>query len=267
MGERQRVEIVKTLYRGAEILLLDEPTAVLDAAGGRRARSSRCAAMTAAGKAVVFISHKLGEVMDVSDRVTVMRNGRVTGAVRTADTTARELARMMVGRDVDLSPRRGSAPPGRPLLRLTGVSYVEGEHARIDDVTIEVRAGEIVGVAGVAGNGQRELGELIAGMLRPTRGRIEVDGIDVTGRGPRRARAAGVAFVPEDRLGTGLAPSLSITENLLLTRKRSFFVNRRKAAADARAMIGRFDIKAPGPDSPTRVLSGGNAQKVLVAAS
>ena len=125
--------------------------------------------------------------------------------------------------------------------------------------------GEIVGVAGVAGNGQRELGELIAGMLRPTRGRIEVDGTDVTGRGPRRARAAGVAFVPEDRLGTGLAPSLSITENLLLTRKRSFFVNRRKAAADARAMIGRFDIKAPGPDSPTRVLSGGNAQKVLVA--
>jgi len=117
----------------------------------------------------------------------------------------------------------------------------------------------------VAGNGQRELGELVAGMLRPTRGRIEVDGTDVTGRGPRRARAAGVAFVPEDRLGTGLAPSLSITENLLLTRKRSFFVNRRKAAADARAMIGRFDIKAPGPDSPTRVLSGGNAQKVLVA--
>ena len=195
-----------------------------------------------------------------------MRNGRVTGAVRTADTTARELARMMVGRDVDLSPRRGSAPPGRPLLRLTVCRMSRAEHAWIDDVTIDVRA-EIVGVAGVAGNGQRELGELIAGMLRPTRGRIEVDGIDVTGRGPRRARAAGVVFVPEDRLGTGLAPLLSITENLLLTRKRSFFVNRRKAAADAWAMIGRFDIKAPGPDSPTRVLSGGNAEKVLVAAS
>jgi simple sugar transport system ATP-binding protein len=264
VGERQRVEIVKTLYRGAEILLLDEPTAVLTPQEAD-ALFVTVRAMTAAGKAVVFISHKLGEVMDVSDRVTVMRNGRVTGAVRTPDTTARELARMMVGRDVDLSPRRASAPPGRPLLRLTGVSYVEGEHARIDDVTIEVRAGEIVGVAGVAGNGQRELGELIAGMLRPTRGRIEVDGTDVTGRGPRRARAAGVAFVPEDRLGTGLAPSLSITENLLLTRKRSVFVNRRKAAADARAMIGRFDIKAPGPDAPTRVLSGGNAQKVLVA--
>ena len=264
MGERQRVEIVKTLYRGAEILLLDEPTAVLTPQEAD-ALFVTVRAMTAAGKAVVFISHKLGEVMDVSDRVTVMRNGRVTGAVRTADTTTRARADDGRTRRRSVAASRVGAAGSAATAAHWCVLCRGGAPRRIDDVTIEVRAGEIVGVAGVAGNGQRELGELIAGMLRPTRGRIEVDGTDVTGHGPRRARAAGVAFVPEDRLGTGLAPSLSITENLLLTRKRSFFVNRRKAAADARAMIGRFDIKAPGPDSPTRVLSGGNAQKVLVA--
>ncbi len=264
VGERQRVEIVKTLYRGAEVLLLDEPTAVLTPQEAD-ALFSTVRAMCAAGKAVVFISHKLGEVMEVSDRITVMRNGRVTGDVRAADTDRRELARLMVGRDVDLSPRRASREPEAPLLRVTGlVLETDGQRA-LDGVDLDVRAGEILGVAGVAGNGQRELAETIAGLRSPTAGRVEVCDVDVSGRGPRAARRAGLAFVPEDRLGTGLSPSLTIAENLLLTRPRRFFVNRRRAAAEAREVLDRFDIKASGPDAVTRVLSGGNAQKVLLA--
>jgi simple sugar transport system ATP-binding protein len=183
-----------------------------------------------------------------------MRNGRVTGDVRAADTDARELARMMVGRDVDLSPRRAPRAPAAPVLRV-----------RLDGIELDVRAGELVGVAGVAGNGQLELAETIAGLRTPPAGRVEIGGVDVTGRGARAARRAGLAYVPEDRLGTGLAPSLTIAENLLLTRRRGFFVNRRRAAAQARDAIERFDIKASGPDAVTRVLSGGNAQRVLLA--
>jgi simple sugar transport system ATP-binding protein len=253
VGERQRVEIVNTLYRGADVLLLDEPTAVLTPREVD-VLFATVRALRAAGRAVVFISHKLGEVMEISDRITVMRNGRVTGDVRAADTDARELARMMVGRDVDLSPRRAPRAPTAPVLRV-----------RLDGIELDVRAGELVGVAGVAGNGQLELAETIAGLRTPPAGRVEIGGVDVTGRGARAARRAGLAYVPEDRLGTGLAPSLTIAENLLLTRRRGFFVNRRRAAAQARDAIERFDIKASGPDAVTRVLSGGNAQRVLLA--
>jgi simple sugar transport system ATP-binding protein len=253
VGERQRVEIVNTLYRGADVLLLDEPTAVLTPREVD-VLFATVRALRAAGRAVVFISHKLGEVMEISDRITVMRNGRVTGDVRAADTDARELARMMVGRVVDLSPRRAPRAPAAPVLRV-----------RLDGIELDVRAGELVGVAGVAGNGQLELAETIAGLRTPPAGRVEIGGVDVTGRGARAARRAGLAYVPEDRLGTGLAPSLTIAENLLLTRRRGFFVNRRRAAAQARDAIERFDIKASGPDAVTRVLSGGNAQRVLLA--
>jgi simple sugar transport system ATP-binding protein len=253
VGERQRVEIVNTLYRGADVLLLDEPTAVLTPREVDELFAT-VRALRAAGRAVVFISHKLGEVMEISDRITVMRNGRVTGDVRAADTDARELARMMVGRDVDLSPRRAPRAPAAPVLRV-----------RLDGIELDVRAGELVGVAGVAGNGQLERAEPCAGLRTPPAGRVEIGGVDVTGRGARAARRAGLAYVPEDRLGTGLAPSLTIAENLLLTRRRGFFVNRRRAAAQARDAIERFDIKASGPDAVTRVLSGGNAQRVLLA--
>jgi simple sugar transport system ATP-binding protein len=264
VGERQRVEIVKTLYRGAEVLLLDEPTAVLTPHEAD-ALFATVRSMCAAGKAVVFISHKLGELMEVSDRITVMRNGRVTGHVDRESTDRRELARLMVGRDVDLSPRRAGRAPDAPLLRVRDLVLDADGQRSLDGVDLDVRAGEILGVAGVAGNGQRELAETIAGLRAPTTGRIEVCEVDVSGRGPRAARAAGLSFVPEDRLGTGLSPALTIAENLLLTRPRRFLVNRRKAAADAREVIERFDIKAPGPDVVTRVLSGGNAQKVLLA--
>lgn len=264
VGQRQRVEIVKALYRGADVLLLDEPTAVLTPQE-TEALFVTVRAMTAAGKSVVFISHKLGEVVEISDRVTVMRAGRVTGEVDRSHADRHELARLMVGRDIDLDAQGfGSSTPGDLLLIARSVSLTAGGQTLLDDVDLEVRAGEIVGVAGVSGNGQRELADVLAGVVRPSSGRVTVAGRDLPA-GPRAARAAGVAFVPEERLGTGLVPSLTIAENLLLTRRRGAFVSRSKARVEARDVIGEFDVKATGPDAPCRALSGGNAQKVLVA--
>jgi len=275
VGQRQRVEIVKVLYRGAEVLLLDEPTAVLTPQEAE-ALFTTVRAMTAEGKAVVFISHKLGEVMAVSDRVTVMRGGRVTGEVATAATSARELAELMVGRPIEAEVRRGSGAGGGggdvepPGLEAVGVRLVEGRggaggQTLLDGIDLAVRPGEVVGVAGVAGNGQRELAAVLAGITSPSAGRVRVAGTDVTGRGARAARGAGLAFVPEDRLGTGLVPGLSLTDNMLLTRRRGFLVNRRAARREMATAIQEFEIKTPGTEAAARVLSGGNAQKVLLA--
>lgn len=271
VGQRQRVEIVKVLYRGAEVLLLDEPTAVLTPQEAE-ALFTTVRAMTAEGKAVVFISHKLGEVMAVSDRVTVMRGGRVTGEVATAGTSARELAELMVGRPIEAEVRRGSPPAGhpdgeepKPALEAAGVRLVQSGQTVLDGIDLAVRPGEVVGVAGVAGNGQRELAAVLAGITAPTVGRVRVAGTDVTGRGARAARDAGLAFVPEDRLGTGLVPGLSLTDNMLLTRRRGFLVDRRAARREMATAIDSFEIKTPGTEAAARVLSGGNAQKVLLA--
>lgn len=270
VGQRQRVEIVKVLYRGADVLLLDEPTAVLTPREAE-ALFTTVRAMTAEGKAVVFISHKLGEVMAVSDRVTVMRGGRVTGEVATAATSARELAELMVGRPIEAEVRRGAGATGGagsepvPALEAAGVRLVVGDQTLLDGIDLAVRPGEVVGVAGVAGNGQRELAATLAGITAPSDGRVRVAGTDVTGRGARAARQAGLAFVPEDRLGTGLVPGLSLTDNMLLTRRRGFLVNRRAARREMATAIEEFEIKTPGTEAAARVLSGGNAQKVLLA--
>ncbi|MBA2729226.1 MAG: ABC transporter ATP-binding protein [Euzebyaceae bacterium] len=264
VGEQQRVEITKMLYRGVDVLLLDEPTAVLTPQEAD-ALFTTLRAMAADGKAVVLISHKLGEVLAVADRVTVLRDGRVVGAVAADATDRHQLATMMVGREVDLSPRRAQSPPGVAVLDVRGVSLrPPGRPARLAGVSLQVHAGEVVGVAGVAGNGQRELAEVVAGLRAPTEGTVVVAGRGTTGRGARAARGAGLAYVPEDRLGTGLAPSLSIADNLLLTRPLGFFVDRRTATADARCVIERFDVKATGPAAAVRGLSGGNVQKVLL---
>ena len=265
VGERQRVEIVKTLYRGARVLLLDEPTAVLTPQESQ-ALFTTVRAMAAEGKGVVFISHKLREVQAVSDRVTVLRDGRVIGRVATGSTDRHELARMMVGREVDLSPRRATAPPGDVVLEVTGVAAgVAGSRGRLDDLSLTVRRGEIVGIAGVSGNGQLALAEVVAGLRTPDAGTVRIAGTDTTGRGPQAARAAGLAYAPEDRNGTGLAPSLSVAENMVLTRTTDRLVRMGRARAAARAAIEAYQIKAPGPDAPTRSLSGGNVQKVLLA--
>jgi len=263
-GQRQRVEIVKALYQGAEILLLDEPTALLAPPEVEKLFET-VRTMTAAGKSVVFVSHKLGEVVDISDRITVMRNGRVTGSVARGEADTHRLAELMVGRDIDLARRVSRRAAGENLLSLDNVTLRRHGAEVVKNITLNVRAGEIVGMAGVSGNGQRELAELVAGLQVPSSGIIAVAGIPINGIGARRVRAAGLAYVPEDRLGTGLAPSLSIVDNLVLTRKRGFWVNRRAAQIEAEGFIKQLEIKTPSALTPTRKLSGGNAQKVLLA--
>ncbi|MBM3639347.1 MAG: ABC transporter ATP-binding protein [Actinobacteria bacterium] len=265
VGQRQRVEIVKALYQGAEILLLDEPTAVLVPAEVEKLFEN-VHAMTKTGKSVVFISHKLGEVARISDRVTVLRNGRVTGHVSSkGQADAKELARLMVGRDIDLAAQRASHPIGHEVLQIRDVSLVASGVNVLSNISFNVHEGEMVGIAGVAGNGQRELADVIAGLLSPTSGTISIGGAMSTDRGPIASRELGLAYVPEDRLGVGLVPSMSILDNLLLTRDRSVVVDRANVRPEANRLIDEFEIKANGPEHLARKLSGGNAQKVLLA--
>ncbi|MEX1177070.1 MAG: ABC transporter ATP-binding protein [Nitriliruptor sp.] len=265
VGEQQRVEIVKALYRGADVLLLDEPTAVLTPQEAD-ALFDTVRAMAADDKAVVFISHKLREVMAVSDQVTVMRDGAVVGSLAAAETDPAQLAELMVGRQVDLSARRAARPAGHPVLTVERVDLdaVDGRGA-LRGIDLTVHAGEILGVAGVAGNGQRELAETVAGLRAPTRGRIHVHHRDVTGTGPAATRVAGLGYVPEDRLGTGLAPGLSVADNLRLTREQPLWLDRKGATESATATIRDFDVRTTGPGAAVSTMSGGNAQKVLLA--
>ena len=264
VGEQQRVEIVKTLYRGVDVLLLDEPTSVLTPQE-TEALFDTVRSMAADGKAVVFISHKLHEVTQISDTITVMRDGTIAGHVANADTSVRELAQLMVGRDVVLDAPGGDGEAGEVVLELDEVSVHErARRGRLDQLSLTVRAGEVVGIAGVSGNGQRPLAEAAAGLLAPEHGRVRVNGRDVTGRS-RAARRAGLAYVPEDRIGTGLASSLTVAENLQLTRDHRPLLDRGRWSAEARRLMEEFDIRAPGPSTTTSSLSGGNIQKVLLA--
>ncbi len=270
-GQRQRVEIVKALYHGAEVLLLDEPTALLAPPEVVKLFET-VRAMTSAGKSVVFVSHKLGEVVDISDRITVMRDGKVTGSVKRGEANASRLAELMVGREITLAQRRGTSDSGDVLLSVSQVHLSHDQSQNqpnqpniLSDINLRVRSGEILGIAGVSGNGQRELAEVISGLRQPSQGAVTVCGIPTVGLGARATRQAGLAYVPEDRLGTGLAPSLSMVDNLLLTRDRGFLVDRKSAFIEAEEFITKLEIKTPGPLTPTRKLSGGNAQKVLLA--
>jgi ABC-type uncharacterized transport system ATPase subunit len=272
VGEQQRVEILKALYRDARVLILDEPTAVLtpQESEGLFAALRR---MTGEGKTVIFVTHKLNEVMAVADRATVLRAGRSLGTVRTADTSPAELAQLMVGREVLFERREREGPVGDDVvLALDGVG-AEGDRGvpALHDVSLTVRAGEIVGVAGVAGNGQRELAEVIAGTRPRTAGTVAVGGRELPSGDSRAPITAGLGHVPEDRMHTGLAPSLSIAENLALRSyrrppmERASFLRRSRIREHAEEVIAQSDIRAPGPNTPARLLSGGNAQKVILA--
>ena len=274
MGERQRVEILKGLYRGARILILDEPTTVLTPQEADQLFSS-LREMAAGGGTVVFISHKLREVLAVSDRVTVLRRGRSIGTVSTAGADAESLARLMVGHDVP-SPSRATKSAtldgAEPVLEVEGLS-AQGDLGleALHDVSLSVRPGEILGVAGVAGNGQRELAEAIAGLRPVSSGRVKVGGKALAAGDARSSIGSGVAYIPEDRMGTGTAPDLSIADNLILKayRDRSLrfgpLVRARRARARSSELMKRFDVRAPGPDTLVRQLSGGNVQRVLLA--
>ncbi len=272
VGEQQRVEILKSLYREARILILDEPTAVLTPQEAE-ALFGTLRTMAEEGRTVIFISHKLHEVKAVADRVTVLRGGRSIGTLPTADATPRELAALMVGREVELARRVArEAPAGTDsALEVEGltVSGDRGEQA-VRDVSLAVRTGEIVGVAGVAGNGQRELAEAITGMRPPVRGQIRVGGRKLRDGDPRAAIAARIAHVPEDRLGTAVAPSLDIAANAVLKSYRGPLMSRgpllrwRAIRTHAVDLIKRYRVHAPGPHTPARDLSGGNLQKLVL---
>jgi simple sugar transport system ATP-binding protein len=273
VGEQQRVEILKVLHRGARVLILDEPTAVLTPIEAE-ALFRTLRAMTAEGRTVIFISHKLDEVMSVSDRITVLRGGRTVGTVETRSTSTRELASMMVGRSVEFSRavRHNPGDPQDTVLSLTGVSSNDDRgRLALDNVSITVGRGEIVGVAGVAGNGQRELAEVITGMRPATTGTVTVDGKVLPNGRPRKAIEGGLAHVPEDRLHTGLAAGLSVEDNMALKTYRTSLMSRlgmlrRKSISEkALELVTRYDVKTPDTATPVRLLSGGNVQKVLLS--
>jgi simple sugar transport system ATP-binding protein len=263
MGERQQVEIVKMLYRDVEILFLDEPTAVLTP---QQVDSffSTLRSMAATGKSIVLITHKLEEVMAVAHRATIMRQARVVGTVSTAKTSVDELARLMVGQDLAGLPPRTANSPGRAIIVAEKLRLPKWGRPKHEGIDFTIRAGEILGVAGVAGNGQLQLAESLAGLTPPQSGRVLVNGVDTTGKGPRAARQAGLAYVPQDRLGTGLARGLSIADNLRLTRRLPFVLDNRRCEAEAADAIRNFNIKARGPHEKSGNLSGGNVQKVLL---
>jgi len=275
VGEQQRVEIIKVLYRDAKVLIMDEPTAVLTPVESE-VLASTLQSMARSGRSVVFISHKLGEVSSLADRVTVLRHGRSIETVTESDVSA--LAALMIGREVESVSQSSAGIPQR--VSSTSPTVLEVNDLRalgdrglvaLDGLSIDVRAGEIVGVAGVAGNGQRELVEILAGLRRSSSGSVVVDGENLEKGSTRHPIRLGVSYVPQDRMGTGLAPDLTIAENLALKKyryrpvARPPFIRQSVIDADGRALMEQFDVRAPSEKTPTRRLSGGNVQKVLLA--
>jgi simple sugar transport system ATP-binding protein len=271
VGEQQRVEILKALYRGAEVLILDEPTAVLTPQEVDELLAI-LRLLAEEGKAIVFISHKLDEVLKASNRITVLRDGRVIDTVAASSTNQAALARMMVGRDVVLRVRKAPAHLREPRL---SVRDLESSNDRglpaLRKVSFEVRSGEIFGIAGVAGNGQSELEEVICGLRPATGGQVTICGSDATNRAPCDIGLLGLAHIPSDRYLRGLLKDFTVAENLILQRiDRSPFAHRgrlsREAiAAEARRLIKDFDVRTPAAETLAGKLSGGNAQKMILA--
>jgi general nucleoside transport system ATP-binding protein len=267
VGEEQRVEILKTLYRGVDLLILDEPTAVLTPSEAQELFVN-LRKLRDAGKSIVFISHKLDEVLDVADRITVLRRGGVVGETAPADTSKEALAEMMVGRPVLFRLDKPRVELGDPVLRIEDLE-VEGH---LHDIALEVRSGEILGVAGVEGNGQLELAEAVIGLRKPNSGRVLVDGNDLAGLTVAAVRRRGVAYVPEDRHDRGLVLSMSVWENSILGRqgKREYsgswgVLAIRKIKELASRLVKRFDVRTRGINVTATTLSGGNQQKLILA--
>jgi len=271
VGWQQRVEILKALYRQARILVLDEPTAVLTPQETEEIFAV-LRRLAAEGHSIVFISHKLYEVLEIADRITVIRRGRVVGSRIPSETDEDDLAELMVGREVQLIVDRGDSHPTDVALKIEGLKVADDRGSEVvRGVDLEVRAGEILGVAGVAGNGQDELVEALIGLRKPSAGRVTLAGKDVTGKGPRHMNEAGVAFVPADRHRFGLVLSFPIADNLVLTSyyRRPFanglLRNDQAIHEAATKSVAEYDVRTQSVDALATTLSGGNQQKVVVA--
>ena len=267
VGEQQRVEILKALYRGVEILILDEPTAVLTPTEARELFAN-LRRLRDAGKSIVFISHKLDEVLEIADRITVLRRGRVVGETTPAATSKPRLAEMMVGRPVLFRLEKPDVAPGAPVLEARGIAC----DGKVHGVDLTVRAGEILGVAGVEGNGQRELAEAVLGLRALTAGTIAIEGRDIAGMPVGDIRNLGVAYIPEDRHGQGLVLDMTVWENAVLGREDDApFAGRlgvlaiKLIRALAQRIVKAFDVRARSIDVPAGTLSGGNQQKLILA--
>jgi simple sugar transport system ATP-binding protein len=272
VGEQQRVEIIKMLYRGTDILILDEPTAVLapkeiDILIGTLRK------MTAQGKSIIFISHKLNEVLHIADRVTVMRRGKVTAAgVNPKGMTVNDLAKLMVGRDVIFNLDKKQVSPGEVVLKVENIKCINDKGLpALRGVDLTVRHGEIVGLAGVAGNGQRELAEVITGLRKCSEGQVFLHGKDVTNKEPRDSIMQGISHVPEDRTHVGTAPNLSLTDNVIMKAYKQnpigngWTINQVAADQYATELRSIYEILSPTIKTPVRLLSGGNLQRVILA--
>ncbi|MCU0272164.1 MAG: ABC transporter ATP-binding protein [Acidimicrobiales bacterium] len=271
VGEQQRVELIKALFREADILILDEPTAVLTP-GEVDEFFGVVRSLVDQGKSIIFITHKLREVLAVADRITVLRGGKVVGTADPATATQQTLANLMVGRDVVFDIHKEPAKPGETVVSVRGLSVLDERGAlMVDGLDLDVRSGEIFGVAGVQGNGQRELVEAIVGMRPKVAGTVEIGGHDATRMTPRHVTELGVGHIPEDRNKHGLVSSYTIADNLVLNRyNKAPFARRgiRDAEAidaEARTLVEQFDVRTPGTQVAVSTLSGGNQQKVIVA--
>ncbi len=271
VGQQQRVELLKALYRNAQLLILDEPTAVLTPQEVEEFFVI-LRGMREQGKTIVIITHKLGEVLAISDDVTVMRDGKVVGRVKTQETSAAELARLMVGREVLLRVDKPIAKPGKVALSVRNLTVGAGSSRSVKGVTFDVRAGEIVGIAGVEGNGQRELIEAIAGLIEPSHvsGEMTLDGASLMGLDARTRRERGIAHIPEDRHRRGLLLDFALAENAILgvhyrpPVTSGVMVNEREVKRRTAEIIERFDVRPPNAALPARALSGGNQQKLII---
>lgn len=271
VGQQQRVEILKTLYRGARILILDEPTAVLT--------PQEVAEMFAIlrglreqGKTIIIITHKLAEVLALSDNITVMRDGKVVGNLPTSEATAEALARMMVGREVLLRVKKDKARPGEPVLSVRGLTLRGAEgNAILDEVSFEVRGGETLGIAGVEGNGQTELIEILAGLRKATSGAVRLEGQPIDDLDPHQRKRRGIAHIPEDRHRRGLLLTFDLAGNSILGVHRdppisgAVLLNNDVIVERAERLVREYDVRPPNITLPARALSGGNQQKLIVA--
>lgn len=271
VGQQQRVEIIKALYRGAALLILDEPTAVLTPQEVDEFFSTM-RQMSEDGHALIFISHKLHEVLDISNRVSVLRDGQPVGSVLTAEATQASLAKLMVGRKMERRKKRAAVKAGKARLVLNKLSaQSDRETLALQDVSLKVHSGEILGIAGISGNGQKELAEVITGLRPPTSGKVTLEDEDITGKSPRALTKLRLSYIPEERMRDGVIKEFTVAENLILREhdqepyaKRGF-LGLGEISKFADEMISKFNVKTPSQEIQVEKLSGGNIQKLVLA--